>query len=355
MRNLMFLADIVLIFSGWAALGYAERQGLPVDVVSAYIVLGVISVMGTLPRRVFLGKKKLSGWRNVLFDGTRALAVASPNLMLVKQHPVAGILALFLTAAVIEAMRRVARQIYAKSADMKARNYIPEHARALQIRFRKANSFFLVCASLCVFLMSVAINFADWPVICAFAAPVIGCCLTMILFLASYECHKSAETRFYDMHCIDYVLVCADGAIRDAIHYAGGPIQNVSDISKSLEEQGRGSVVLSRDLSSHNRALKAGFKSYLVKTLADLDHFIQPSLENIHYSGNTLRAGHVVRFRDARHILHLKQIPSSPRGFPEYLAMYDALVTRKMPDKKQSAHAKWLGITLLSPKLQPQG
>jgi hypothetical protein len=355
MRSFMFLLDAVLVFTGWFALGYADRHGIPMLQASSFILLGLVSVIGTVPRRFLLGKARLSGLKAKFFEAVRAAAVAAPTLMICRDH-LAGGIALFIAACLtVTLMRYVARTILEARSDLKSRNYIPDGPVRAQSTLRSANSFVLVLFSLMVYVFSALIFFADRPVFSIAVLCIATAASSGALLMLSLRIKRTEEQRFYEMHIENFVKTSLKNKVRDAIHYAGGSVAVVKQISSRLESDGRSSVVLARDLSSHNRALKAGLPSVLVKRIADLDHVVLPFIERIHYSANTQRAGHVVRFRTARHILHLKQIPASSRAFPEYLAMYDAVSTQKRPDQAQMAHAKWLGVELLTVNLKPQG
>ena len=354
MRNLMFLLDLVLIFAGWFGLNYAEQHGVDFKFAVGFIVAAVLAVIGTVPRRSLLGKTKLDGLAYTAFEAARALAYASPVLMLVGPHPVAGSIGFLCVVGVINLMRFNARKILSYREDAKSRNYIPDRVVRILGWAKSANSALMIALSASVFLGSLKMYFLGSSMVLLYLICFAWVVLSLQCLFMAFKQGPHAEHNYYDRHVQDYVDHCLHHKVCDVIHYAGGAVSAVSDIAKRLKEQGRPSVVLARDLSSHNRALKAGLSSVLVKRIADLDHVVLPFLERIHYSGNTQRAGHVVRFRTAQHILHVKEIPSSTRGFPEYLAMYDAVASKKTPDKAQQSHAKWLGVELLPATLKSQ-
>lgn len=306
---------------------------------AALLTLLLLALWGAVPRRLLLDGTKLQGWRWGVFEVLRAAAVAAPLAIFLPAAPILSVVGIVASMSAIGLMRYVARKILSERARLRGLGYLPAQPLRVQARLRWANS-----ALMGMFCLGLSLS-ALWGFICGqptgliLALPAIFSLFSLLLWFGSLMAGREAEERCYQEHIADYIDHCLAAGVRDAIHYAGGSVDRVKSIAGRIKARKREVVILSRDVSSHQRAIKKGLKSFLVRRLSDLDRFILPCLEDIHYSSNTQRAGHVVRFTDARHILHLSSVPPSPRGFPEYLAMYDALATTQRPTDIEAAHA----------------
>ncbi|WP_027234164.1 hypothetical protein [Leisingera caerulea] len=316
---------------------------------AGWAIAGGIALWGILPRKLILGSKTLSGPALLLFETLRALAVAAPLFPFAFARPAAALAAIAATASLTWGLRAAAQSMFTLRGRMRKQPYARRDDEKPLNTLRKLNSLLIVANAAIVAVSPAWLASGGPSPLWLLPSAGVFAAISLMLLLLSHHALRSGLEAAFSRHMDDFLRHCTTARIKDAIHYAGGSIKDVQSTAAKLKTLGRPVVVLARDISSYKRANDAGLKTYLVRALADLDAFVLPSLERMHYTANTQRAGHVVRFGWVSHILHLKFLPASVRGLPGYLAMYDAIACTARPNPLQQMKARESGLDLIEP------
>lgn len=310
-------------------------------------------IIGWMPRRMLLGKAKLSGKAISAFEIARAAAIGWPLLLMSILRPETAPCAVPLAAAcsaVLYGQRIAANRIIAMRASVREAAFTPKGkngpAVAPLVKIRRLNSALMLVAALLPAIATATTELSlgpllSWllPVPALFSASIFLCIL-------GHQIAKAELDNIYLDHVENFIRDALRNGCEDLIHYAGGSVTELATIAARLKAGGQSPVVLARDISSYERAVKLGLGAVLARSISDLDRLMLPQIRRMHYVGNTQRAGHAIRFSRITQVLHLPKLPGPKNGFPDYLAMYDR-VCAGGPSNAQILAAARLGVILV--------